>query len=227
MGWLSDFFGLTPEQVGPTQADVTAAGQPYGLTTPVGSVSWDQAAKTGRAEMSPGMAALADRLMARSEAQAEAISGFDPATQAQEYYQQYIAPDLLRSQERARLASENRLRAQGMLGSTGGAAHMRGLGESQAAARRAGQAQAFQQSQTLLDQMRQRELADVAQSIALMEAPAALFGPGSSVGGNLGQIMAQYRPQYQQGTGTMLLGGLTGLASGGAFGEGGLFADLW
>jgi hypothetical protein len=219
---------LKPKQVGPSQGDVAEASKPYGLTGPTGGITWDYDAKTGTATLSPEMAALADRLFGRAETQAAALSAYDPQTAAQEYYQQYVAPDLMRGQEEQRLALENRLLSQGMLGSTGGMLQSRGLLEAQEQSRRMGMAESFNQSQALLDAMRQREMADIAAAAGIYEAPISLFQTGAGVGANLGGIMASYKPTYQQSTGMSLLqmgaGVAAGMATGGAWGAGGAFA---
>jgi len=210
-----------PKQVGPTQADVTAAATPWGLTGPAGGVTFDPETKLGTATLSPEMQALADRLLGRAETQAEAISAFDPQTQAQQYYQQYVAPDLMEAQQQERLGAESRLLSQGRLGTSGGAGQFGDLLRAQAASRRGARGEAFQQSQQLMDAMRQREMADIAQAGTLYQSPTGLFGTGANIGQGIGGILGQYRPQYQQAPGMALLGLGTSLASGGAFGAGG------
>jgi len=187
-----------PKQVGPTQGDVERASQPYGLTGPTGGITWDYGAKQGTATLSPEMAVLADRLFGRAETQASALGAYDPQAAAQDYYQQYVAPDLMREQEQQRLAMENRLLSQGMLGSTGGMLQSRGLMEAQEASRRQARGEAFSQSQAMIDAMRQREMADIAQAASIYEAPISLFQTGAGVGQGIGGIMASYKPQYQQ-----------------------------
>jgi hypothetical protein len=208
-----------PKQVGPTQADVEKASQPYGLTGPTGGITWDYAAKQGTATLSPEMAALADRLFGRAETQAAATGTYDPQAAATQYYQQYVEPELARQQAADYLALENRLLSQGMLGSTGGAAQMGELQRVQEQSRRQGMAESFQQSQNLMDAMRQREMADIAQAAAIYEAPATLFQTGAGVGANIGGILGSYKPSYQQNP----LGSIIGTAGGmflGGFGQG-------
>jgi hypothetical protein len=218
-----------PKQVGPSQGDIAEASKPYGLTGPTGGITWDYDAKMGTAALSPEMAALADRLFGRAETQAASLNAYDPQTAAQDYYQQYVAPDLMREQEQQRLAMENRLLSQGMLGSTGGMLQSRGLLEAQEASRRQARGEAFSQSQAMIDAMRQREMADIAQAASIYEAPVSLFQTGAGVGSNIGGIMASYKPQYQQSTGMGLLqmgtGIATGLATGGAWGKGGIWGN--
>lgn len=224
---MGSLFGSKPKQVGPTQADIEAASRPYGLMTPTGGITWDYDAKTGEAYISPEMQAFADRLMGRATTQAGAITAYDPTQAAQQYYQQYVEPDLLQQQERERLSLESRLLGQGMLGATGGALQLGDLFRAQSAEQRAARGESFTQSQAMLDSMRQRELADIAAAASIYESPATLFQTGAGVGQGLGQIMAGYKPTYTQsggGFGQALLGLGTALATGGAFGAGGLFA---
>jgi len=186
-----------PKQVGPTQGDITEASKPYGLTGPTGGITWDYDAKMGTATLSPEMAALADRLFGRAETQATATTAYDPQAAATQYYQQYVEPELQRQQAADYMALENRLLSQGMLGSTGGAAQVGELARAQEQSRRMGMAESFQQSQSLLDSMRQREMADIAQAAAIYEAPISLFQTGAGVGQGIGGILGAYRPQYQ------------------------------
>ena len=194
---IGEIFFDAPQQVGPTQADVTAASQPYGLTAPIGSVTWDEEARTGMAALDPALAATAQRLLGRTEAQAAASAGYDPRTLAREYYQDIVAPDLLEDQQQARLAMENRLLAQGRLGGTGGQRQFGELLEAQEASRRQARGQAFGQAQQYMDTMRQRELADLAAASTLFEAPIGMLTTGAQVGQGLGGILAGYRPTYQ------------------------------
>lgn len=183
---------------GPSHEEIGAAATPWGLMGPLGGVSFDPESKMGTATISPEIQeSIVDRLLGRAGTQAEAITTYDPATAAQEYYQQYVAPDLLEAQERERLGAESRLLSQGMLGASGGAERMRGILESQAVGRRGARAEAFQQSQQLLDAMRQREMADIAQAGTLLEAPTGLFGTGATIGQGIGGVMAGYRPTYE------------------------------
>ena len=104
MGGIVDaVFGSEPEQVGPTQGDIERASQPYGLMGPSGGITWDYANKMGTATLSPEMMALANRLFGRAEETA-AMTGITP----EDYYSQFVEPDLLAQQERERLAMENR-----------------------------------------------------------------------------------------------------------------------
>ena len=210
-----------PKQVGPTQGDVEKASQPYGLTGPTGGITWDYGAKQGTATLSPEMAALADRLFGRAETQASALGAYDPQAAATQYYQTYVEPELQRQQASDYLALENRLLSQGMLGSTGGAGQLGELARAQEQSRRMGMAESFQQSQSLLDSMRQREMADIAQAASIYEAPISLFQTGAGVGQGIGSILGAYKPTYQQSTGMQLAS--LGASMFGAYAGGGGF----
>jgi hypothetical protein len=226
---MGSLFGSKPKQVGPTQADIEAASRPYGLMGPTGGITWDYDAKMGTATLSPEMAALADRLMGRATTQAGAITAYDPTQAAQQYYQQYVEPDLLQQQERERLSLESRLLGQGMLGATGGALQLGDLFRAQSAEQRAARGESFTQSQAMLDSMRQRELADIAAAASIYESPATLFQTGAGVGQGLGNIMASYQPTYTKGSSGLFGGLASGIAGGmgstlGQYGAGMLIA---
>jgi hypothetical protein len=219
---MGSLFGSKPQQVGPTQAEIEAASRPYGLMGPTGGITWDYENKMGTATLSPEMAALASRLMGRATTQAGATTAYDPTQAAQQYYQQYVEPDLLQQQQRERLSLESRLLGQGMLGATGGALQLGDLFRAQSAEQRAARGESFTQSQAMLDSMRQRELADIAAAASIYESPATLFQTGAGVGQGIGGIMASYRPTYTQGSSGLLgglmpaLGSYAGSASGSA-----------
>jgi len=213
-GITKAIFGSSPKQVGPTQGDIEKAAQPYGLMGPTGGITWDYDAKMGTATLSPEMMALADRLFGRAEETA-GMAGVTP----EDYYSQFVEPDLLAQQERERLAMENRLLSQGIYTSTGGSMLMGDLLRAQSAEQRAGRADAFTQSQAYADALRQREMADIAAAASIYESPTTLFQTGAGVGQGIGGIMASYRPTYTAGS-SGLLGGILpavagGIASGG------------
>jgi hypothetical protein len=213
MGGVTDFlFGGDQQQtqVGPTLEETMAMAAPWGVSAPgIGSTTVDMDARQISTTVDPKMQALANMFLERMGKQTAAISGYDPAQAAQDYYQQYVAPDLMRQQEQERLALENRLLGQGMLGATGGALRMGELARAQSAEQRAGRAGAFTQAQDLLNQMRQREAADLAAMAGIYEGPVSLMKTGAGIGGTMGQIAAGYTPTYQtSGGGSGLLGSL-------------------
>ena len=209
------FGGDSPQQVGPSVSDIEAASQPYGITTPTGSVAWDYDAKTGTASLTPEMEAIASRLLGRAGTQAEAIGAYDPYGASQQFYKQYVAPDLLQEQEQERLSFENRLLAQGMLDATGGATRMGEMLKAQAASRRGARAESYSQAQQWLDAMRQREIQDIATAGTLYEAPVSLAAIGAGVGQGLGGILASYRPSYEPESSGGILGSAIGMFAGG------------
>jgi len=150
----------------------------------------------------PTQAGIASDLLGRSIEQGQAITAYDPATAASQYYEEFIAPDLLKSQERERLALENRLLSQGMLGSTGGALRAEALGTAQEQSQRAARGEAFAQAQTMQDLMRQRQMADIQTGTGLM---TDIYGRGTdalAAGTGLGaNIMSQTGAQLGLGTG--------------------------
>jgi len=211
MGGITDaLFGSSQKQtqVGPTLEEVMAMSAPWGVSAPgIGSTTVDQEGRTISTTIDPEMQKLADMFRQRMGLQTAAISGYDPAQAARDYYSQYVEPDLMQQQEQARLSLENRLLGQGMLGSTGGSMRMGELARAQSAEQRAGRAGAFTQAQDLLNQMRQREAADLAAMAGIYEGPVSLMKTGAGIGGAMGQIAAGYTPTYQQSGGG---GGLFG-----------------
>lgn len=208
-GITKAIFGSSPQQVGPTQADIEAASRPYGLMGPTGGITWDYENKMGTATLSPEMMALADRLLGRAEETA-GMTGITP----EDYYSQFVEQDLLEQQEKERLATEARLLNQGILGATTGANIMQGLFRAQSAEQRAGRADAFTQSQAYADALRQREMADIAAAASIYESPTTLFQTGAGVGQGIGGIMASYQPTYTKGSSGLLGGLMSGAASG-------------
>ena len=214
-GITKSIFGSKPQQVGPSMEEVMAQATPWGVSAAgIGGTTVDKEGRVISTTIDPQMQALADMFRERMGMQTAAISGYDPTQAAQDYYQQYVAPDLLRSQEQERLALENRLLGQGMLGSTGGAMRMGELARAQSAEQRAGRAGAFTQAQDLLTQMRQREAADLAAMAGIYEAPVGLMTTGAGIGQAMGQIAGTYKPTYTQGS-SGLLGGILPAVAGG------------
>lgn len=118
-------------------------------------------------------AGLGQTYLQRAAQQRGALAGYDPASQAASFYEQYVQPGIAKEQEREALKLENRLLAQGMLGSTGGALRSEALAAAQGDVRRRAQAEAFGQSQQFVDTMRQREMGDIA---AYQAAQQNIFG---------------------------------------------------
>jgi hypothetical protein len=218
-GITKSLFGSKPQQVGPSMEEVMAQAVPWGVSAAgIGGTTVDKEGRVISTTIDPQMQALADMFRERMGMQTAAISGYDPAQAAQDYYQQYVAPDLLRSQEQERLALENRLLGQGMLGSTGGALRSEALLQAQEASKRQARGEAFSQSQNLLDAMRKREAADLAAMAGIYEAPVGLMTTGTGIGQAMGQIAGSYTPTYTQGSsgllGTALSAGLGAFTGG-------------
>ena len=214
-GITKSIFGSSPKQVGPSMEEVMAQAVPWGVSAAgIGGTTVDKEGRVISTSIDPQMQALADMFRQRMGMQTAAISGYDPTQAAQEYYQQYVEPDLMQQQEQERLALENRLLSQGMLGATGGALRMGELARAQSAEQRAGRAGAFTQAQDLLTQMRQREAADLAAMAGIYEAPVGLMATGTGIGQAMGQIAGTYQPTYTQGSSGLFGGLASGLAGG-------------
>jgi len=214
-GITKSLFGSKPQQVGPSMEEVMKYAIPWGVQAAgIGGTTVDEEGRVISTSIDPQMQALADMFRQRMGKQTAAISGYDPAQAARDYYQQYVAPDLMQQQEQERLALENRLLGQGMLGSTGGALRMGELARAQSAEQRAGRAGAFTQAQDLLTQMRQREAADLAAMAGIYEAPVGLMTTGTGIGQAMGQIAGTYKPTYTKGSSGLFGGLASGLAGG-------------
>ena len=156
---------------------------PWSTSGMFGSATFDEDGRTAEMTLSPELQAHYDRLFGRAGAtaeQVEAMSG-DPFAMQQKLYEQQkglFAPQ----QERERLAMENRLRAQGMLGATGGQMRMGTLLESQQMQDLARQVQSMEQAQQLIDDYRDREAGDISDALNLGELPLAYANLGRGIG---------------------------------------------
>ena len=164
---------------------------PYNLTSPTGGVSFEDG--SGMATFSPEMETIFNDLLAQHANYSDRLQNYDPAAAQQEMYQQQrsmFAPQ----QEQDRLSLENRLLAQGMLGSTGGAGRTQSLLEAQGQQDQSAQLAAWeqvQQEQLNLQGARTQSLTDI---FNLTNQLTGLF----STGGNIGD-MRSARNYYAYG----------------------------
>jgi len=210
---------------------------PWGMAGLFGSATFDEDGKLGQVTLAPELQEHYDRLLARGVATGETLAGFagDPFELQQQIYEQQrelFAPQ----QEEERLALENRLLAQGMLGATGGQQRMGALLESQQMQDLARQGQALTQAQQLVDLYRGREAEDIGLATELGKLPLDYASIGRGIGGGLSNVagigagirstaaaglggaQAAFWDQIGQGvtTGLQNIGGLFG-SSGGTF----------
>ena len=145
---------------------------PWGVSGAFGETQWDPATMQGTLELSPELQAHYERSLGRAGDTAGFISQFeaDPFEAQRRLYEQQkglFAPQ----QQREQLALENRMRAQGMLGGTGGQMRMGTLLEKQQMKDLARQVQSMDQAQQLIDTYRTREKGDISQAIGIGGLP--------------------------------------------------------
>jgi len=162
---------------------------PWGMTGLFGEAAFDEDTRAATVTLDPELQAHYDRLLARGAATGETLAGFagDPFELQQQIYQQQrelFAPQ----QEEERLALENRLLAQGMLGATGGQQRMGALLESQQTQDLARQGQALTQAQQLVDLYRGREAEDIGLATELGKLPLDYASIGRGIGGGLSNV---------------------------------------
>ena len=178
---------------------------PWSTTGLFGGATFDEGGRTAEMTLSPELQAHYDRLMGRAGTTAGEVESMmgDPFAMQQKLYQQQkglFAPQ----QEEERLALENRLRAQGMLGATGGQQRMGSLLEAQQQQDLARQVQSMDQAQKMIDLYRGREAGDISQALTLGELPLAYANLGRGIGTGMSpaaQYGGQLRSQAAAGLG--------------------------
>jgi len=176
-----------------TQADAAdraaaaqlAAMKPKDVESLFGTFTYDDETGTAKLGLSPELEKIYRDRLARSAEATQAISAYDPRTYQQQFYeeQQALAAP---AEERQRLAMENRLRAQGLLGATTGGIQMQSLLESQATKDLARRAEARSAAQQELDYLRKLEAGDIQAATGI----GALGGDLSNIGTGIGSKLA-------------------------------------
>jgi len=152
-----------------------------------GDVSYDEQSRTMDVGLSPELQAQYDIALADADRQRQYISGIegDPMAAAESFYQQQrelYAPQ----QEADRIALENRLLAQGMLGSTGGQGQMEALRSAQYTQDLQARQAARQEAQQLIDTYRARTAQNLASVEALGGLPLQYANLSRGIGSDLG-----------------------------------------
>lgn len=161
------------------------ASLPKNVRSLLGEFTYDDVTKQAEIALTPELEQIYRDRLARAAEQTARISAYDPSTYQQEFYEEQralAAP----GEERERLALENRLRAQGMLGATGGALRTQALLETQARKdlmRRAEARTAAQQQQTF---MRGLESGDITAATQIAGLGGDLSNIGMGIGSTLG-----------------------------------------
>jgi hypothetical protein len=159
---------------------------PWDVSGMFGSATFDEDGRAADIQLDPEMKALYDRLYGRAGGYAEQVEamGKDPLAMQQKFYEEQkaiAAP----GEEKDRLALENRLLAQGMLGSTGGASRMGELQTAQGMKDLVRRADAMSQSQQMLDLYRTRETGDIKQALGIGALPYDYATLGRGIGGGM------------------------------------------
>jgi hypothetical protein len=159
---------------------------PWDVKGMFGSATFDEDGRAADIQLDPEMKALYDRLYGRAGGYAEQVEamGKDPLAMQQKFYEEQkaiAAP----GEEKDRLALENRLLAQGMLGSTGGASRMGELQTAQGMKDLVRRADAMSQSQQMLDLYRTRETGDIKQALGIGALPYDYATLGRGIGGGM------------------------------------------
>ena len=152
-----------------------------------GDVTYDEATRQMQIGLSPELQAEYDVALADPARQRQFIAGIegDPMAAAESFYQQQrqlYAPQ----QEADRIALENRLLAQGMLGSTGGQGQMEALRSAQYTQDLQARQAARQEAQQLIDTYRARTAQNLASVEALGGLPLQYANLSRGVGSDLG-----------------------------------------
>jgi hypothetical protein len=165
---------------------------PWSTSGMFGQASFDEATRQATLSLDPTLQAPYNAWLARANrgAMRQAEMEGSPYEMGQKFYeaeQAVYAP----GQQKERLKQENRLLAQGMLGSTGGAGQTQALMEAQKTQNLTRQAGAFDRAQSYYDNMRQREQGDINAAMDLGTLPLEYANLGRGIGGDLGASARQ------------------------------------
>jgi len=158
---------------------------PKSVSGVFGDFTYDDEGQLASISLSPELQKIyADRL-ARSQEQSELIKAYDPNAYQQEFYEEQKAL-AARDEEQKRLDLENRLRAQGLLGSSTGATRLRSLYEAQDVADLRRRAEARNAAREQLTFMRGLEGGDITSASAIGSLGSDYANIGRGIGSNLG-----------------------------------------
>jgi hypothetical protein len=211
---------------------------PWDVSGMFGSATFDEEGRAANIQLDPEMQKLYDRLFGRAGGYAEQVEamGKDPLAMQQKFYEEQKAlaeP----GEQQDRLALENRLLSQGMLGSTGGSGRMGELQTAQSMKDLVRRSDAMSQSQQLLDLYRTRETGDIKQALGIGALPYDYASLGRGIGGGMSGAAtygAGLRSQGAMGIGATTASGWGGLGRavgkadwGNMFGSNPNPADQW
>lgn len=190
---------------------------PWDVQGAFGEANYDEEGRQLDMSLSEPWQAEYDLAMQGAKDQRGYIAGMegDPYAAGQKFYEQQkalYAPD----QEKDRLALENRLLGQGMLGSSGGAARQEALRKAQAQVDLQAQYDGLEKAQGLIDTYRGRAATDLGMAETIGQMPQKYAETGRGIGTGLGSIAgtsAQLSAQAAQARGASQASTALGMAN--------------
>ena len=166
-----------------------AASMPWAVGGTGGMADFDPEGRAALLERSPELQNIYSGALGRSGlwgAQAAKFMG-DPFSAADKFYQmqqELIAPE----EQKLRLAAEDRLRAQGRLGTTGGMNQYGEVEKQILGGQNERRVSSFNQAQAYIDSLLGRESGDIGTATGLLNIPLQYAALGRGIGGDLSGI---------------------------------------
>ena len=161
--------------------------KPWDVEGAFGGAEFDEDGRQLNLSLSQPWQSEYDIAMAGAQKQRDYIAGMeaDPMAAGKKFYEMQkaiYAPE----QEQARLAQENRLLAQGMLGSSGGASRIEALRKAQEMQDLEAQYAGLDKAQSMIDTYRGRSATDLGMAETIGQMPQKYAQTGLQIGSNLG-----------------------------------------
>ena len=161
--------------------------KPWDVEGAFGGAEFDEDGRQLNLSLSQPWQSEYDIAMAGAQKQRDYIAGMeaDPMAAGKKFYEMQkaiYAPE----QEQARLAQENRLLAQGMLGSSGGASRIEALRKAQEMQDLEAQYAGLDKAQSMIDTYRGRSATDLGMAETIGQMPQKYAQTGLQLGSNLG-----------------------------------------
>ncbi len=161
--------------------------KPWDVQGAFGGAEFDEDGRQLNLSLSQPWQSEYDIAMAGAQKQRDYIAGMeaDPMAAGKKFYEMQkaiYAPE----QEQARLAQENRLLAQGMLGSSGGASRIEALRKAQEMQDLEAQYAGLDKAQSMIDTYRGRSATDLGMAETIGQMPQKYAQTGLQIGSNLG-----------------------------------------
>ena len=190
---------------------------PWDVQGAFGGAEFDEEGRRLDLSLSEPWQAEYDLAMQGAKDQRGYIAGMeaDPMAAGKKFYEMQkalYAPE----QEKDRLEQENRLLAQGMLGSTGGAGRIEALRKAQAMQDLQAQYQGLDKAQSMIDTYRGRAATDLGMAETIGQMPQKYAETGRGIGTGLGSIAgtsAQISAQAAQARGASQASTALGMAN--------------